>query len=137
MAATLGKTFGRSEHLFPLKGVGGDFSSASKSGSFVRVVRTSLHTEGWVLSTNPWSSLDTVYPISWLISLHQAGIIQTSSCNPSRSEAGVLIQGNLSALGLTELLEIGRRNVFLRFLLRWATVGWLEGAQWELQIFLE
>lgn len=49
----------------------------------------------------------------------------------------MLIQGSLSALGLTELLEIGKRNVSFWFLLRWATVGWLEGAQWELQIFLE
>lgn len=55
--------------------------------------------------------------------LHQAGIIQASSCHPStvndvRSEAGMLIQGNLSALGLTELMEIGRRNVSFWFLLR-------------------
>lgn len=74
--------------------------------------------------------------------LHQAGIIQASSCHPStaggvRSEAGMLIQGNLSALGLTELLEIDRRNVSFWFLLRWAMVGWLEGTQWELWIFVE
>lgn len=46
MEATLGKTFGRSERLLPLKGVGGDFSSASKSGSFARAVRTNLHMDG-------------------------------------------------------------------------------------------
>lgn len=65
--------------------------------------------------SNLWSSLDTLCPISWLKE-SLAGIIQASSCHPStvggiRSEAGMLIQGNLSALCFIELLEIGRRNI--------------------------
>lgn len=121
MEATLGKTFGRSEHLLPLKGVGGDFSSASKSGSLVRAVRTNLHMGSVNKSMEQLGHLLPYRLVERV--LHQAGIIQASSCHPStvggvRSEAGTFIQGNVSALGLTELLEIGRRNFSVWFLLR-------------------
>lgn len=140
MEVTLGKAFARSERLLSLK-AGGWLSSCSKSRSFQRTMRTNLHTEGWVVSTNSHSSLVTCKPHLSVeeVIMQQTGLVWAcfylalvvSGLKLDCSARKVVCTGPYRAT-----LKLVQETHFLFWLLlRWATDCWMEGAEGELQIF--
>lgn len=140
MEVTLGKAFARSERLLSLK-AGGWLSSCSKSRSFQRTMRTNLHTEGWVVSTNSYSSLVICKPHLSVeeVIMQQTGLVWAcfylalvvSGLKLDCSARKVVCTGPYRAT-----LKLVQETHFLFWLLlRWATDCWMEGAEGELQIF--